>query len=176
MITHTHYLSAIIIILIISLTGVYSARHVRTPADFSVGGRQLSSTLVGSFLIGAFIGGTSTVGTAQMAYQYGISAVWFTLGGGLACLVMGLFLARPLREREVDTVSQFLAGVYGDQVRPWVALYTSVAIFIQIAAQTLAAIPLIAGVLPVSPPWAAVIFTFMLTAYVVFGGGSGGPA
>jgi len=130
----------------------------------------MGPALVGGSLIGSFVGGTSTIGTAQMAYQYGISAVWFTLGAGLACLVLGLFLVRPLREREVDTVPQFLAGTYGDNVRPWVALYTSAGMFIQIAAQSLAAIPLLTNLFPLSPQWAAVIFTIVLITYVVFGG------
>jgi len=170
MITHTHYLSIIITILAVSVAGIYSARYVHTAVDFSVGGRRMGPALVGGSLIGSFIGGTSTVGTAQMAYQHGISAIWFTLGGGLACVVLGLFLARPLREREVDTVPQFLAGTYGDAVRPWVALYTSTGMFIQIAAQGLAAAPLLTGLLPVSPQWAVVIFTGVLITYVLFGG------
>lgn len=170
MITHTHYLSLFITMVAVSLAGFFSARYVRTASDFSVGGRQMGASLVGGALIGAFIGGTSTVGTAQMAYQYGISAVWFTLGAGLACLVLGLFLVSPLRKREVDTVPQFLAGAYGEAVRPWVALYTSVGMFIQIAAQSLAAIPLLTSLFPLSPRGAAVIFSLVLVTYVVFGG------
>lgn len=170
MITHIHYVSILLTMITVSMVGFYSARYVRTAADFSVGGRRMGSALVGGSLIGSFVGGTSTIGTAQMAYQYGVSAIWFTLGAGLACLVLGLFLVRPLREREVDTVPQFLAGTYGDSVRPWVALYTSAGMFIQIAAQSLAAIPLLTHLFPVSPQWAAVIFTMILITYVLFGG------
>jgi hypothetical protein len=32
-------------------------------------------------IVGAFAGGTVTTGTAQMAYLFGISGIWFTLGG-----------------------------------------------------------------------------------------------
>lgn len=170
MITNAHYISIIITMSVVSLAGLYSARYVRTAADFSVGGRQMGSALVGGSLIGSFVGGTSTIGTAQLAYQYGISAVWFTLGGGLACLALGLFLVRPLREREVDTVPQFLAVTYGDSVRPWVALYTSLGMFVQIAAQSLSAIPLLTSLFPISSQLAAVVFTVVLITYVVFGG------
>lgn len=170
MITYIHYISILAVIFFVGLVGLYSARFIRNAADFSVGGRQIGPSLVGGFLIGAFIGGTSTVGTAQMAYQYGISAIWFTLGGGLACLVLGLILVEPLRARKVDTVPQFLASAYGDSVRPWVAIYTSAGMFIQVAAQGLAAIPILTSLFPVSPQLAAVIFTLALITYIMFGG------
>lgn len=170
MITHTHYISILSIIILMTLAGIYSARFVRTASDFSMGGGKIGSSLVGGFLIGAFIGGTSTVGTAQTAYQYGISAVWFTLGGGLGCIVLALFLAEPMRARGVETVPQFLAGAYGETVRPWVAIYTSVGMFIQVAAQGLAAVPILTSLFPVSPHIAAVIFTVALITYIMFGG------
>ncbi|BAF61032.1 MAG: sodium:solute symporter family protein [Pelotomaculum sp.] len=170
MITGVHYISILFTMSLVSLAGLYSARHVRTASDFSVGGRRIGPALIGGSLIGSFIGGTSTVGTAQTAYQYGLSAIWFTLGGGLACLLMGLFLAGPLKRQEVDTVPQFLAAAFGDSVRPWVALYSSAGIFIQIAAQSLAAIPILTSLFPVSPQWAAAAFAAVLISYVVFGG------
>lgn len=170
MITAVHYISMAATLAVVSLAGIWSARFVKSTADFSVGGRQMGALLIASSLAGSFIGGTSTVGTAQLAFRQGISAAWFTLGGGLACLVMAAFLAGRLKERSVDTVPQFLAGAYTDAVRPWVALYTSLGMFIQIAAQCLSAVPIISSLLPVSPQQAAVFFTFILTTYVVFGG------
>ncbi|HOV80931.1 MAG TPA: sodium:solute symporter family protein [Bacillota bacterium] len=170
MITHTHYVSIIVTMSAVSLFGLYSVRFVRTATDFSVGGRKMGALLVGGSLIGAFVGGTSTVGTAQLAYQYGISAVWFTLGGGLACFIMAVFFVQPLRVREVDTVPQFLALTYGDSVRPWVAIYTSVGMFVQIAAQSLAAVPILKSLFPLSGQLAAAVFTLVMITYVLSGG------
>jgi len=170
MITYSHYLSILGIIFLVSLAGFYSSRFIHTAGDFFMGGRQIGASLVGGFLVGAFVGGTSTVGTAQMAYQYGISAIWFTVGGGLACLVLGLFLVEPLRKGKVDTAPQFLARTYGESVRPWVAVYTSVGMFIQVGTQGLAAIPLLTSLFPVSAQLAAVLFTLALLTCVIFGG------
>ncbi len=44
-------------------------------------------------IVGTLVGGASTVGTAELAFNHGFSALWFTLGGGIGCLIMGaLFL------------------------------------------------------------------------------------
>ena len=39
-----------------------------------------NSFVVAGAIMGTLVGGSSTIGTAQLAYQYGMSAWWFTLG------------------------------------------------------------------------------------------------
>ena len=45
----------------------------------------LSTVSIGA-IIGTLVGGSSTIATAQLAYTFGMSAWWFTLGAGIACL------------------------------------------------------------------------------------------
>lgn len=170
MLTPMHYTSIIITLVVVSGMGIYSAKFVRTDTDFTVGGRKMGPLLVVGSLVGSFIGGTSTVGSAQMAFKYGLSGMWFTLGGGLSCILMALLLAGPLREKRVETVSQFLAVTYGENVAPWVAVYTSAGIFIQIGAQVLAAIPLLAIIFGLDPFRAAVAAVGLIVLYVIAGG------
>ncbi|MBQ2218175.1 MAG: sodium:solute symporter family protein, partial [Firmicutes bacterium] len=47
-----------------------------------------NAAIVAGVIIGTLVGGSSTVGTAQLAYTYGLSAWWFTLGAGISCLVL----------------------------------------------------------------------------------------
>lgn len=170
MLTVQHYLGISITLALTALVGIYSLRYVKGAADFSVGGRKLTSWMVTGSLVGSFIGGTSTVGTAQVAYQYGISGIWFTLGAGVGCLLLALLLAKPLREANVETIPQFLGEYYGDRVVTWASLYSTVGIFIQIIAQVLAGIPLLMSILPVSVMQAALIALGFIMIYVIFGG------
>lgn len=170
MLTPVHYASIIITLLLVSCAGIYTAKFVRTDTDFTVGGRKMGAVLISGSLVGSFIGGTSTIGTAQMAFEYGFCAVWFTLGAGLGCILMALFLVGPLREKQVETISQYLATVYGDNVAPWVAVYTSVGMFIQIGAQVLAAIPLLTVIFGLSAAEAAALAVGMIIIYVIAGG------
>ncbi|MCL6611106.1 MAG: sodium:solute symporter family protein [Peptococcaceae bacterium] len=170
MISYGLYASIGTVLLVIILVGVYSARLVKSSADFIIGGRKLGALMVCGGIVGAFAGGTVTVGTAQMAFKYGISGLWFTLGAGAACLVLSLFLAGPMREKKVETVSQFLSGFYGGRVAPWVALFIAAGMYIQLAVQMLAAAPLLTSIFPVSPLEGLVLFAF-LSAAIVLGGG-----
>ncbi|ABO49867.1 Na+/solute symporter [Desulforamulus reducens MI-1] len=170
MLSLQYYLSFFITLAITTAVGVYSLRFVRTASDFNVGGRQLPWLLVTGSLVGSFIGGTSTVGTAQVAYQYGISGIYFTLGAGLGCLVMGLFLAKPMRQAEVDTIPQFLGKHYGRGVIHWSSTYTTIGIFIQVVAQILSAAPLLMAMLPISFMEAAGLSAGLIVVYILFGG------
>jgi hypothetical protein len=46
----------------------------------------------------------------------GLSAFWFTFGGGVGCVIMGIWLARPLRRSGLSTIPQYLDRRYGRPV------------------------------------------------------------
>lgn len=170
MLSTSHYISIAITLLLVTLVGIYAARYVRTIKDFTVGGRKIGALLVCGSLVGGFVGGTSTIGTAQMAFHYGFSGIWFTLGAGLSCIFMALFMARPLREKKVETISQYLATVYGNNAAPWVAIYISLGMFIQVGAQVMAAVPLFSAIFGFDMVKSAIAGTAMIVLYVIFGG------
>lgn len=164
------YASIGIVLSVIFVVGVYSARLVKSSSDFIIGGRKLGAVMVCGGIVGAFAGGTVTVGTAQMAYQYGVSGIWFTLGAGLACLILSFFLAKPLREKKVDTISQFLSGFYGGEVVPWVALFIATGMYIQLMVQMLASVPLLTSMFPVSAVGGLTLFA-LFSIMLILGGG-----
>jgi len=169
------YISMGVTLFIISLVGLYSTRMVKSSGDFIIGGRKLGPIMVFAGIVGAFAGGTVTIGTAQMAYMYGVSGLWFTLGAGSACLILSLFLAAPLRGKNVDTISQFLSGFYGNGIKTAVAVFVSVGMFIQMTVQLLASVPLLASMFYI-PPMGAIILFSCLALVLVVGGGFMGAA
>ncbi|HEX3030839.1 MAG TPA: sodium:solute symporter family protein [Bacillota bacterium] len=170
MLSTVHLISIIFTLLSVSMVGLYSMRRVKSAGDFAVGGRSMGVTLIVGTIVGTLVGGASTIGTAQLAFKYGFSAWWFSLGGGLACLFLGLFLAKPLREANTSTVSGFLAQGYNEQAGLLASIFSSLGIFLNIIAQVLAAVALITSVFHVSPLLAAVGTVLLIIFYVIFGG------
>lgn len=170
MLSPTHLLTLIGTLLLATGLGVYSRRRVRSIADFAVGGHQIGPAMVAGTITGTLVGGASTIGTAQLAFRYGFSAWWFTLGGGIGCLILGLFLAGPLRSSAASTGPGFLARVYGPKAGFLAAVFSSVGILLNIVGQILAAIALLTSMLGVDPRLAAIIAVLVIIAYVVFGG------
>lgn len=145
--------------------------------DYSLGGRKSSVAGVTGILLGALVGGASTVGTVQMAYSYGMTAWWFTLGGGIGCFLLGLRFAEPLRESGITTVADYLAESYGGAdsfcggvVSCTATLSSSIGTFISICAQFLACIAMLRGIFPLSPWSASLLAAVSILGFIAAGG------
>lgn len=133
-----------------------------------------STPVVAGVIIGTLVGGSSTVGTAQLAYTYGMSAWWFTLGGGIACLILALVYAIPLRRADCPTLVGMIRQEFGATAGMAASILNSTGTFINIISQLISATAVIAVVAPTLGVVPAVLFSAVFMAlYVVFGGTKG---
>ena len=133
-----------------------------------------SAPVVAGVITGTLVGGASTIGTAQLAFQFGMSAWWYTLGAGVACLILGLVYALPLRCSGCATLVGMIRKEYGPKVGMAVSVLSSVGTFINVIAQLVSATAVIAVVFPEMPLETAVIFSMIfMILYVIFGGTKG---
>lgn len=138
------------------------------------GQKKNSLPVVAGIIMGTLVGGSSSVGTAQLAYHYGFSAWWFTLGAGIACLILALVYAVPLRRTGCATLVGIIRKEYGDTAGTWASILSIVGILVNIISQLISATAVIAVVFPQVPLGAAVALSavFMIL-YVIFGGTKG---
>ena len=156
--------------LLISLLGI-AALAVITGMKKSAAGNVNSAPVVAGLIMGTLVGGSSTVGTAQLAYNYGLSAWWFTLGGGLACLVLALLFVRPWRKSGAMTLIAIISREFGPKVGLTASLLSSVGTFINIISQLIAGTAVIAVVAPGLGLLPALLITAAFMALYVIGGG-----
>ena len=148
---------------------VYSGKKAKGKS-FS-GGKSASTTIVAGTIIGTLVGGSSTIGTAQLAYNYGMSAWWFTLGAGLGCLIMAIWFVKPFRAQNKLTITGMVNDVYGPKVGLTATLLSSLGIFVNIIAQLIAATTIIAIFVPdASILVMALIAAALMVTSVIFGG------
>lgn len=168
--TVVHVFFVILTTALVLGVGIYAGTRVKSAADFATGSGKTGAPLIAGAIIGTFVGGSSTVGTAQLAFQYGAAAWWFTLGGGIGCLILGLFLARPFRESGKETIPQFIVKTYGPKSGPITTVFSSIGIFLSIVAQILAAVALLSTMFQLSSFWGALAAVLLVICYVFFGG------
>ena len=139
------------------------------------GGQQQNSlSVVAGVIMGTLVGGSSSIGTAQLAYTYGMSAWWFTLGAGIACLILALVYAKPLRRTGCATLVGIIRREYGDSAGMTVSLLSATGTFINIISQLISATAVIAVVFPAMSLEAAVAASVVfMVLYVIFGGTKG---
>ena len=150
--------------------GLRGTGRVRTGADYAVAGRSASAPAVVGILLGALVGGASTVGTAQLAYQWGLSALWFTLGAGIGCLLLGWSFAEPLRRSGRETLIQLLQDRYGTPFALVALLASALGTFLSVVAQFLSGAALLGGILPLSPAWTVTGTALLVLAFIALGG------
>ncbi|MBN2751086.1 MAG: sodium:solute symporter family protein [Rhodospirillaceae bacterium] len=169
----THLLFLIGTITTALILGVRAGRGTKTAEGFSLGGRSSGVAMIAGGIAGTVIGGAATIGTAQLAYNMGLSAWWFTLGSGIGFILIGTFYARPLRHSGLETISQFLVLNYGRGAGPIASLASSLGILFSAVASALSAIPMIGTLFGLSSTTSAIIIVVLVIGYVAFGGMKG---
>lgn len=169
----THWLTLALTIAAVTAAGAVRSRGTRGAAGFSLGGRRCGTGLVAGAIMGSAVGGGATVGTAQLAFQYGLPAWCFMLGIGLGLAALGLLFAAPLRRSGLETVPQFLVLQYGRSAGPVVSLISCCGIFFACAASMLPAMALLEAVFQLSPAVAAAVICVLVVAYIGIGGQRG---
>ena len=150
---------------------VFAGTRVKNAADFMSGAGKSGAPLVAGAIMGTLVGGSSTIGTAQLAYTYGLSAWWFTLGGGMAALILAVGFIRPLRTSGAQTLVGIVAARYGQTSGLLASVLSSIGIFINILSQLLSAVAVIYVITPaVGTIPALIIAAFLMLVYVTLGG------
>lgn len=153
-----------------SAIGVYTVKKIKNSEDFVVAGNRSTAIMVAGAIVGSCVGAGGTIGTAETAFNRGISGWWQTLGLSVGCLVLGLFLAQAVYKTHVETVPQLLEKKFGSNIRPVTAVFSAVAIFFSILSQTKGFLPLLTSFIPVPVAAAAVICVILILLFVLFGG------
>ena len=136
--------------------------------------KGINAAVVSGLIMGTLVGGSSTVGTAQLAYNYGMSAWWFTLGGGIACLILALVYVKPMRRNGSATLVGMIGKEYGRTAGLAATILNSLGTFINILSQLIAASAVVLVVWPSAGTAVTIIISAVfMVLYVVFGGTKG---
>ena len=165
-----HILGIVLSVVLIEVVGIWSSRKVKTADDFSRAGGKAGTWVVCGTIMGTLIGGQSTVGTAQLAFTYGISAWWFTLGAALGCVALAIGYVIPLRRSDSTTLLEVVSKEYGKKAEVLGSILCSLGMFVSVVAQILSSSALLMTLFPFKFYLAAAISCIIMMMYVVFGG------
>ncbi len=164
---------ALILLLMVGI-GYLSGKNVKSSADFITSGGRAGSFMVLGTILGSLAGSQATIGTAQLAFTYGLSAWWFTLGAGIGCVALGLLYAKRLRASGCVTEMQVISREYGPAAGSLGSVLGSAGIFFSVLAQTVACLSLTRTLFPSLPLGAALAAgAALMSVWVIFGGSKG---
>ena len=165
-----HFIGILLVLVVTVFVGAWSGHRVKDASDYHSGGNTRALVVSGA-VTGTLVGGSSTIGTAQLAFHYGLSAWWFTLGSGLGCLMLALFFVQPLRRQGAITITGIISREFGIRTGVLATLLSTVGIFINLLPQLISGQTLICTLFPQLPSLPVILFVVLLMAlYIIFGG------
>jgi SSS family solute:Na+ symporter len=162
---------------ILLAASILSGRKVKDAKAFTTGGKAGSWMVCGAIL-GTLVGGQSTIGTAQLAFSFGISAWWFTIGAALGAAALAVVYAGPIRKSGCTTLLEIVSRQYGRKAETVGSVLFLIGIFISIMSQVLSSSAMVTSLFHMPLTWAAIVSALLIMLFVLFGGiksaGAGG--
>lgn len=152
------------------VVGRRASRGEQKREDYFLAGKSIRFFPLMMTFLATQVGGGLVLGSADEAYEYGWSVLFYALGAALGMIILGLGVGRRLAKFRVSTVAQILEVAYGSPGLKRVAsLLSIVSLFMILVAQVIASAKFLASIGLTSTPlfiacWAIVII------YTVQGG------
>lgn len=164
------YFWTIIAYLIVLIgVGAYRSKSVKSQDDFMVAGRKLSAKVLVGTLLATWIGSGSIIAGAGLAFDRGLSALWFS-AGVWAALVVVFFVAGRARAFAQYTVPDILESRYNKWARLLGTLVTIIAYTAIVSYQFRAGGMVLNLVTGISVDQGIVITAVFVIAYTVLAG------
>ena len=170
-----NYVALAIVVAYMAALGLLTSivqRSVKSTTTFTSGTTNsgVPAVLVGLMLMSEFIGTSASVGTAQEAYVFGISASWNIIALGAGFLFYAWFLAGKYKTSGHNTISGVFADVYGPATKVATSLVMIFALQIVAVALYAGGGAILSVLLAVDRTLATVICGVAAVLYVFVGG------
>jgi SSS family solute:Na+ symporter len=109
-------------IILTTIIGMWSVKYAKDTTSFMTARSLMGPFIVGILMMSEFIGTGSTLGTAQTAFNKGISAAWNLITLGVGYLLYAFFMAPKFNALKEYTISGALARKYGNAMRVVVSI------------------------------------------------------
>ncbi len=153
--------------------GLFAATRVRNTADYAVAGRSLALPVVIATTFATWFGSETVLGVSARFVTQGLGGVVEDPFGASLCLVLvGLFFAYKLYQRNLITLGDYYRQRYGRGVELLCSIMIIISYLGWVAAQ-ITALGLVFNLLTngaVSIPMGMVLGTSIVLLYTIFGG------
>lgn len=137
--------------------------------DFLMASKSLGPVVLAATLFAANTGGASTTGIATNVYQYGLSASWYVIAGGIGFVLVS-FIAPYFRRAQANTVPEIISKRYGKTSHIFTAVTSILALFMATGAQIIATASIINVITGFDYETAAIVSTVVVIIYTMVGG------
>ena len=167
-------LTFIAVYLVISIgIGLYAAKRVKNTADYAVAGRSMPLAVVIAMTFATWFGSETVLGVSARFVQGGLGSVVEDPVGASMCLILvGLFFAYKLYQKNLITIGDYYRQRYGKVIEVTCSIIIMVSYLGWVAAQ-ITALGLVFNLLTqgqISTSAGMVLGTAIVLVYTLYGG------
>jgi solute:Na+ symporter, SSS family len=157
---------------IVTLVSVLTRKLAsKSASDFLVAGRNLGVISCGVVVAAEWLGGMSTIGVSEKAFTTGtMQPVLYNISTAIGMVIIGFTVARHYREKNVHTVSEMLALLFGQHARIISAIAFMLAYITLAYVQLQTCASVVAPLFGISWLSAVLISSLVITIYTYIGG------
>ncbi|MCX6006189.1 MAG: sodium:solute symporter family protein [Chloroflexi bacterium] len=156
--------------LIMTIPGFFTRKKAGDTQNYYVMGHKGSTVNISMSLFATIIGASATLGMAGLGYSRGLTGMWWLLPGTIGLVILGIFIAKRVRDTGCYTLSGIAAKQYGPVVGLAVSFLIPIAWLGVIGGQILAAGKIMSVVGMGSPELWMLITTAAFVLFTVIGG------
>lgn len=146
------------------------SRSRSDPEDFFIASRSLSHRSIAYTLGATVVGGSAVIVTGSLVFTYGLSGLWYDIGGIIGLVFLGLFVAPRIRKTRAHSLPDLVGMKYGAHSKTVATLLLILVEVGWIAILLQATRFVLTCALGVSSNVALFISAFVFIAYTVVGG------
>ena len=133
--------------IVIIAVGFLGAKFAKTKEDYLVAGRRLSFPMFFGCMAALTLGGGSTLGSAELGYNFGFGGIWLNLSIGIGLIITGFLVTSKLSKLRALSVNEVVEKSYGPLARIFSAVLTLIYTLTLSVTQVIAIGTIIHGVL-----------------------------
>lgn len=151
--------------------GFYFSKRIKTDEDYFLGGRSLGPALATFSIFATWFGAETCIGTAGSVYRNGLSGIHADpLGYTVCLLVMAIFFAKVLWERQITTIPDLFHKRFSPNAEKLAAIIMIPSSIIWAGAQVRALGQIIHSTTDFGPVIAVTIAASVVIIYTMSGG------
>lgn len=165
------YAIMIVYIIVLVLVGLSAFRAKQENAeDYLVAGRSLNLPMLVAVVATVAIGGGVTMGTSELSYQYGFSALWRGGAVALSIFLLASLLSTKLSKMRLFTTNEVIGVFYGKYARLLGAIVSFVYLALMCVLQIVSVGNVVSAVTSMSYELSLIVATVIIMAYLILGG------
>ena len=156
--------------IVIIVVGFLGAKFAKTKEDYLVAGRRLSFPMFFGCMAALTLGGGSTLGSAELGYNFGFGGIWLNLSIGVGLIIAGFLVTSKLSKLRALSVNEVVEKSYGPLARIFSAVLTLIYTLVLSVTQVIAIGTIIHGVLGIDATLSMVVGGGIVILYTFVGG------